>query len=461
MSSFFGVGSDGHECVHPVIPDLHIASNENAKIAVSHVFRADIATEQITDAAFNLITAITRNQRTGEPQVPAMADTVWHQAAARREAAILLIRSDHAALEISRDRMRIGDRYSFALSPDHQIIDTRDEQGKRLLNDLGVDTEWLMQTLEILSVHAAETFEFIARHDLARPVSSSFSQSAEQDLDRLIIQQTVLLCLHRSLPLLTEIHQLATSPLMGGFDGHNTWKNLGHVCSAALVPPALAISTLIRTPNSPDSDNLGAVEQAIRNRLLPNDRRLVELAYEVLNRFGSCWKTRTGKAFVAREIGKYLNNQLAPLCAVTPQLLKEEGLGRLSFSEERYGVTPSHAVVAVALSLMAAPERARICIAAVRTGNHLPQTLPFALRSGKKNALYRTIGFLRKRFQADRHAQTAAFDHESHPNRALAKKAIRSLAQPEATEALRKFEISPNHWFGLSNICQAASPQPD
>lgn len=303
------------------------------------------------------------------------------------------------------------------------------------------DLDKLKDDLERLPHTDAEAWPLLVAGRLkeALLLGRPFAGCTDDDTRRIV--RNVALLFHAAATRMRGalIRRWTTQPLGGGVRYETGWSYVGRTLNTALVDPAAQIALMLRQLQSdPDA--------AVTGTWLERSS-VIDMARGVEGRF----LARSGRHSF-KDALQHLQSAIRPLACITPDQVRNEGLGMRDFVEQRLGVPASFACVLLACSFLEAPRQIDACIHAVRCSGPLPSIgMPrFNIDPGglRNRSLVRTTRWLRLTARTDRHAFSGGNgDVNDKVASQLVKKALASFRQTPPTAAHDELHVDPRVWF--------------
>lgn len=314
----------------------------------------------------------------------------------------------------------------------------------QLEKDLGLDVARHAANLRTLRSAWPKGWRMLCRADLSGLRSDPNTPSTLAPLvGAIITEHLVVLGMVRARFLGEYLRRLATEPMGPALSADDpVWSLCGATLMDRVVKPAISVDKLMQ--RKCDGRSAGEVIQdAIGSRNLALDPRLLQLARNIYRQCGEAVLDAAGDKITAAVRGN-----LAPVLAITPATLRDEGLSRLSFAEARLDLPVSEAVTVLAMSLVALPARTRHMLEALARGERLSASSAVPPKVPHADSRVRRIAAALKRISGcDRHAGSTSTDSDNKAGRALLHRTRKRLDTSPLPHGLDLLRIAPDEWL--------------
>jgi hypothetical protein len=261
-------------------------------------------------------------------------------------------------------------------------------------------------------------------------------------VSEIVRDHALLLGVVRARLLAEYLRRLASEPMGSRICVDDPqWARRGAILTDRLVKPAKSVAALVNmTYHGRATDVLN---YAVAAGLLASDPRLVGMARRIYQRVGP---SKFDVATTERMLVK-IRGSLAPLTAITPAMLRENGMSRESFTEVRHGFSAPEGVTILAMNLVAQPDRIDAELNAIKQGQlrpvvaPAPPALPYS-----NNRVCRIATALKAISGCDRHVGNTSTDSDNNAMQRLLRRVHKRLNATEAPHGLAILQISPADW---------------
>ena len=144
----------------------------------------------------------------------------------------------------------------------------------------------------------------------------------------------------------------------------------------------------------------------------------------------------------------HIQTEIAPLTAITPKMLRTDGMGKESFAQAQLGLSVPEAVTVLAMNLIALPGRLDAALRAIDEGQQVSMAAPAPpALPGTANRVRRTATALKAISLCDRHIGDTSTDPDNKAGRKLHQRVIKLLADSKPPHGAALLQISPAEWL--------------
>ncbi|MFS0772928.1 hypothetical protein [Sphingomonas sp. 1P08PE] len=314
---------------------------------------------------------------------------------------------------------------------------------EQLQKDLGLDLARHAANLHALRGSCPQGWRLLVRAELLALYRVAGTTPELAGLIRAVVHDQIILTgVVRARMLAEYLRRLATEPMGPRFDVDDPlWAKRGALFVDRLARPARSIDRLLSMPGrSSVRETLG---QAVASGGLAYDPRLLPMARRIYQQVGATERAASTIATASRA----MRAALAPLTAITPAMLRDDGLGRESFADARLGLSVPEAVAVLAINLVALDRQANEALAALDAG-HVPLAYPRVppLPAGVGGKVRRTANALKAISGCDRHVGDTSTDPDNKAGRILLRRVKRRLTAPMPPHGLALLRLLPPEW---------------
>ena len=323
--------------------------------------------------------------------------------------------------------------------------------GTRLAKDLRIDRSAFVEALTRLQHNNDEAWAFVITGHLgsAAALPNLFLGPTAAQAKLVLRSMAILLQAAASMVRAALLRRWGKTPLTEAFSSDCEWQYQARTMRAAIVEPAAQVSRLLAVAGQREAVSLSPFRGSFLEGSL-----IMKLAEQLATSVYQRPHLRTfsgARARVAADVVRQANK----LAGITPQQLKEEGLGRRSFVEARLGASASHSAVIIGLALLTASTRIDRCLEALLAAKPLPHPAPLdfaaALTPGKYpnvRCVVRTVQNIRLAVRTDRAAfSIGARDADDKSGTQMVRSALRLFSRAYPADAVTALAVDPTIWF--------------
>jgi hypothetical protein len=317
------------------------------------------------------------------------------------------------------------------------------DQPEQLQKDLGLDLERHAANLHSLRDSCLIGWRRLVRGNLLGLYQLAETTPQHARLIRSVVHDHIILTgVVRARMLAEYLRRLATEPMGPRLDIDDPiWVKRGALFVDRLAKPAKSLDQLLSKPDR------GVVydtpQEAFASAQFEYDPRLLQMAERISQQLSGLNLEGGYSTVLIRAV----RTAIAPLTAITPAMLRYEGLGRQSFAEAQLGLSVSEAVTVLAINLVALKRQVEEALVALDGGLLLPAYPPapaIPKDGGKKVA--RTAIALKKISGCDRHVGSRSTLSDNKAGKSLVSDIKRRLAVATALPVFEQLRLLPPEW---------------
>ena len=314
----------------------------------------------------------------------------------------------------------------------------------QLQKDLGFDIVRHTVNLQALRASSAIGWRLLLRGDLAGLYLLAPDSPDQRTLLRAVVRDhALLLGVVRARLLAEYLRRLATEPMGPRFvDDDPAWARQGTLLIDRLVKPSRRLDQFLGMAGG--GSGRKTLDRAIASGRLAYDHRLLSMARRIYQRIGPAAFDATANLRIAASI----QTEIAPLTAITPKMLRTDGMGKESFAQAQLGLSVPEAVTVLAMNLIALPGRLDAALRAIDEGQQVSMAAPTPpALPGTANRVRRTATALKAISLCDRHIGDTSTDPDNKAGRKLHQRVIKLLADSKPPHGAALLQISPAEWL--------------
>ena len=314
----------------------------------------------------------------------------------------------------------------------------------QLQKDIGFDIAQHTNNLRALRGLSASGWRLLVRGDLVGVYLLTPDFPDQRTLLRAVVRDhALLLGVVRARLLAEYLRRLATEPMGPRFaDDDPVWARQGTLLIERLVKPARSLDKLLSMSGGVGGSN--ALDHAIASGSLAYDPRLPAMTRCIYQRVGPAAFDPTANQRIAASI----RTAIAPLTAITPTMLRDDGVGKQSFAQAQLGLSVPEAVTVLALNLVALPGRLDAAVCAIDEGQQVSMAAHTSpALTGTANRVRRIATALKAISRCDRHIGDTGTDPDNKAGRKLLQRVHKLLDDPEQPQGVALLQISPAEWL--------------
>ncbi|MDN4634531.1 hypothetical protein QCD71_23735 [Sphingomonas sp. PsM26] len=314
----------------------------------------------------------------------------------------------------------------------------------RLQKDLRFDIDRHTDNLEALRSSSARGWRLLTRGDLVGLyLLATDTPDIRALVSEIVRDHALLLGVVRARLLAEYLRRLATEPMGSRICIDDPqWARRGAIFTDRLVKPAKSVAALVsKTYHGRATD---VPNYAVAAGLLASDPRLVGMARRIYQRVGP---SNFDVVTTERILGE-IRASLAPLTAITPAMLRDNGMSRESFTEVRHGFSAPEGVTILSMNLVALPDRIDAALQAIEQGQPRPVVAPAPPALTDSNyRVCRIATALKAISGCDRHVGDTSTDSNNKAMLNLLRRVHERLKAAEPPHGLAILQISPADWL--------------
>lgn len=434
--------------------ELSRASSRAARLAPQAVFSSGASDRQIEDKAVAFISGILDGGQStslsAHDEALQLAGTPSHKCTSR---AVLDGRQRdlrHLPLDVLLGPLRISPSYRPSVSIERWLsrltfggrrIEHPDQFGK----DLGLDLKRHAANLNRLRDTCPAGWRLLCGAKLGQLQALTGGMPALLDLvDTIVHDQAIVLGVLRARMLAEYLRRFATEPMGPRLtEDDPLWVRRGAACLDRLVKPTSSLDKLLQLQVPPGSIST-TLRHAIGSGHLAYDPRFLPLARRIYKRCGGAKLD----ADASQQIINAVRSIIRPVTAITPAMLRDDGLGWESFAEAQLGLSVPEAVTVLAMNLVALPTRMESDMAELRKKEpaHALATLTPTLPA-TDGRVRRVTNALKAISDCDRQVGDTSTNPDNKAGRKLLRRTQEILSRTDLPPGVRLLQISPAEWL--------------
>jgi hypothetical protein len=315
----------------------------------------------------------------------------------------------------------------------------------RLQKDLGFDIARHTKNLQALRASCASGWRLLLQGDLVSLYLLTPDSPDQRTLIRAVVRDhALLLGVVRARLLAEYLRRLATEPMGPRFvDDDPAWARQGTLLIDRLVKPSRRLDQFLGMAGGESGRK--TLDRAIASGRLAYDHRLLSMARRIYQRLGPAAFDATANLRIAASI----QSEIAPLTAITPKMLRTDGMGKESFAQAQLGLSVPEAVTILAMNLIALPSRLDAALRAIDEGQPVSMAAPTPpALPGTANRVRRIATALKAISRCDWRIGDTSTDPDNKAGRKLLQRVHKLLDDPKPPHGAVLLQISPAEWLG-------------
>lgn len=315
----------------------------------------------------------------------------------------------------------------------------------RLQKDLGFDIARHTKNLQALRASCASGWRLLLQGNLVGLYLLTPDLPDQRTLIRAVVRDhALLLGVVRARLLAEYLRRLATEPMGPRFvDDDSAWARQGTLLIDRLVKPSRRLDQFLGMAGGESGRK--TLDRAIASGRLAYDHRLLSMARRIYQRLGPAAFDATANPRIVASI----QSEIAPLTAITPKMLRTDGIGKESFAHAQLGLSVPEAVTVLAMNLIALPSRLDAALRAIDEGQPVSMAAPIPpALPGTANRVRRIATALKAISRCDWRIGDMSTDPDNKAGRKLLQRVHKLLDDPKPPHGAGLLQISPAEWLG-------------